>query len=527
LRPFDASGAFRLAADAHEVRGRAVKGAGATLFSGGISLCLQVVSTVVLARLLTPADFGLVTMVTTFSLLLVNFGGNGFTEAVLQRETVDDLLVSNLFWINVGAGAVFTIAFAGAGSLMARFYGNPLVAQVALGISLSIIVSSTSVLHLALLRRAMCFTAVSANDLIATAVSIGVSIVLAWLGWRYWALVIGVVARPLSQSMGAWYLCRWIPSQPRRVAGTMSMVKFAMHIYGRFSVNYFARNTDNLLVGWRFNAISLGFYKKAYDLFALSGGQLVAPLSNVAVASLSRFAPGSSQYRRYLLSALSLMAFVGMGLGADLTLIGKDVIRFLLGPGWEPAGAIFTYFGPGIGVMLIYATHGWIHLSIGRPDRWFRWGILELVVTALLFLIALPWGPVGMAVAWTVSFWILTLPAFWYAGKPIDLGVGPVISSTWKYLLASLISGAASAAIVPALTVLPEAGSAAGALIRIVVVSTLFATLYLLAVIVLHGGIAPVSRLLKLIREMAPGGKPPRSFATGIPAGDQGQTIPA
>lgn len=527
MRPFDASGAFRPAADAQQVRERAVKGAGATLFSGGMSLCFQVVSTVVLARLLTPADFGLVTMVTTFSLLLVNFGGNGFTEAVLQRETVDHLLVSNLFWINVGVGAVFTVAFAAAGSLMARFYGNPLVAQVALGISLSIIVTSTSVLHLALLRRAMLFTAVSANDLVASAVSIGVSILLACLGWRYWALVIGAIARPISQSVGAWYLCRWIPGRPRRVVGTASMVKFAVHIYGRFSINYFARNTDNLLVGWRFNAVSLGFYKKAYDLFALSGSQLVAPLSNVAVAALSRFAPGSSQYRRYLLNALSLMAFVGMGVGADLTLIGKDVIRFLLGPGWENAGSIFTYFGPGIGIMLIYATHGWIHLSIGRPDRWFRWGILELAVTALLFLIALPWGPVGIAVAWTVSFWILTLPAFWYAGKPIDLGIGPVVSSTWRYLLASLISGCASGVIVPALTFLPEATSSAGAFTRIVVISALFLALYLMAVVVLHGGIAPVSRVLRLIREMAPGGQPPRSSETCVPGADDRQTSPA
>jgi PST family polysaccharide transporter len=527
LRPFDPSGVFRPTTDAQEVRGHAIKGAGATLFSGGVSLCFQVVSTVVLARLLTPRDFGLVTMVTTFSLLLVNFGGNGFTEAVLQRESIDHFLVSNLFWINLGVGALFTVAFASAGSLMARFYGNPLVAQVALGISLTILVTSTSVLHLALLRRAMRFTAVSANDLAASAVSIGVSIFLAWLGWRYWALVVGAIARPISQSVGAWYLCRWIPGRPRRIAGTASMVKFAVHIYGRFSVNYFARNTDNLLVGWRFNAVSLGFYKKAYDLFALSGSQLVAPLSNVAVSALSRFAPGSSQYRRYLLSALSLMAFVGMGLGADLTLIGKDVIRFLLGPGWEPAGAIFTYFGPGIGIMLIYATHGWIHLSIGRPDRWFRWGILEFAVTAFLFFMGLPWGPVGIAVAWTVSFWILTLPAFWYAGKPINLGVGLVIASTWKYLLASLISGCASAAIIPALPLSPEAANSTGALTRMVAISALFSTLYLLAVIVLHGGIAPISRALRLAREMAPGGKPPRSFETGIPAGDHGQTIPA
>src|ERR1035437_893472 len=111
-----------------------------------------------------------------------------------------------------------------------------------------------------------------------------------------------------------------------------------MYTYGLFSINYFARNTDNLLVGWRFGAPALGFYKKAYDLFALSATQLVASTTVVAVSALSRVKDDRAQYRRYLLGALTVMAFLGMGLAGDLTLVGKDLIRVLLGPRWEPAG---------------------------------------------------------------------------------------------------------------------------------------------------------------------------------------------
>src|SRR5207247_6217114 len=109
----------------------------------------------------TPSDFGLVTMVTTFSLLLTNLGGNGFNEAVLQRHEIDCFLASNLFWINVGTGLLFTIGFGAAGSLMARFYGNPHVAQIALCISPTIFLNSTSALHLSLLTRAILFALVS------------------------------------------------------------------------------------------------------------------------------------------------------------------------------------------------------------------------------------------------------------------------------------------------------------------------------------------------------------------------------
>jgi PST family polysaccharide transporter len=281
------------------------------------------------------------------------------------------------------------------------------------------------------------------------------------------------------------------------------MVKFAMYTYGRFSVNYFARNADNVLVGWRFGAPALGFYKKAYDLFSLSAAQLVASTSVVAVSALSRVRSNDAQYRRYLLGAIAVMAFLGMGIAGDLTLTGKDVIRVLLGPRWGEAGEIFTFFAPGIGIMLVYGTHGWIHLSIGRADRWFRWGIVEWIVTILLFLIALPWGPQGIAVAWCVSFWILTVPAMWYAGKPIGLGVAPILDVVWRYIVASLIAGLACNAVFPRFVSLAATGTI-GAAERVVVISISFVSLYLGAIIVLYRGLSPLNRLAGLLREMAP-----------------------
>lgn len=162
FRPFDTGGAFQIATDVAGVRRRAVRGAGATMLSQAGGLAVQIIATAYLARLLVPADFGLVTMVTTFSLLLANFGTNGFTEAVLNCDELDSSLASNLFWINLGAGLLLTIGFAAAGSLLARFYGEPRVAQVAVVVSLTILITSASVLHLALLMRAMRFSQVSA-----------------------------------------------------------------------------------------------------------------------------------------------------------------------------------------------------------------------------------------------------------------------------------------------------------------------------------------------------------------------------
>ncbi len=502
MKPFDANGAFHPHMPEGEVLRLAIRGAGATVLSGGLGLAIQVIGTITLARLLTPADFGVVAMVTTFSLLLLNFGLNGFTEAVIQREEINHFLASNIFWISLGAGVILSLGFAATGSLLARFYHDPVVARVTIGIAGTIFISSTSVQHLALLKRAMRFSATSANEVFSRAVSVALSVFFAWWGWGYWALVIGFVAQPLFQSVGAWWLCRWIPGLPRRVDGTAELVRFAISVYGRFVVNYSARNTDNLLVGWQFGANALGFYKKAYDLFALSAGQLTAPLTNVAVSVLSRFDPRSLKYRQHFLSALSVLAFVGMGLSADFCLIGKDLIRLVLGPGWEPAGQIFTYFAPGIGIMLIYHMNGWIHLSIGKPVRWLRWGLVEVAVTFLLFILGLFWGPRGVAVAWTGSFWLLTIPALWYAGRPIQFDIAPMISAVWRYILGSLLAGSITFGIIREFPSLPS--GPVWVAVGIVTSSLVFVTLYVGAVALLHRGWAPFQQCVRVLHEMSP-----------------------
>ena len=501
MRPFDDRGVFQPGSDEGALRVLAVRAAGITALSQGQKIVTQMIGTIVLARLLTPADFGLLAMVTTFSLLLMNFGLNGFTEAVVQRDTIDHALASNLFWINTAISLALAILFGAGGPLLARLYADPRLTGVALAMALTIVLTGLSVVHLALLKRAMRFGAVSFNDITAQAIAVIVSIVLAWRGWGYWALVAGAVVLPLATSAGAWVLCSWVPGRPRRQEGTAASARFALTTYARFAMNYSTRNLDNLLVGWFFGPQSLGFYKKAYDLFLLPVSQLSTPLYAVAVPTLSRLIDDPDRYRRYVLRILSTVAFVSMGLGGAMTLIGRDVILLLLGPAWEPAGKIFMFFGPGIGVMLIYITHGWIHLSLGRADRWFRWGIAELIATALLFGLGLRWGPVGIAGAWVVSFWVLTIPALYYASEPAQLGVAALVGAVWKYAIASALAGCASAAFiwrVPVFAVGSEPIPTAG---RIAEISALFGALYLAAVILLHGGTVPLHEIADLVRD--------------------------
>lgn len=487
-----------------------MRNAGITIFAQSCVFALQLVGAIILARILTPADFGLVTMVTTFSLLLASFGLAGLTEAVLQTENINHFLVSNLFWINIGGGLVLSVAFGAAGSLLARFYGNPLITKVAIGFSLAIFFSVASVVHLSLVKRAMRFAAVSVNEIVGRVAYVATAICCACLGWKYWALVAGAIVQPIVICAGAWILCPWLPGLPRRVPGTGKMVRYAINVYGRFSLNYGTGNTDNLLVGWRFGAQALGAYKKAFDLFVLPAGQLLAPIIAVVVTTLSRMNRDMDQYKRYFLKGLCIVAFVGMAAGADLTLIGPDLVRLLLGPKWEESGRIFRYFAPGIGIMLIYQTQSWIHLSIGTAGRWLRWTLIEITVTVTLFLLALRWGPIGIAGAWTGSFCLMTIPAFRYAGQPIGLSLASVLGAIWRYIFAALIAALACALLVASTPWLPlvTASGLAGALARIVENSVLFVVLYIAAVVALYGSLDPLHEVARLLPDLVPGIRP-------------------
>ena len=139
-----------------------------------------------------------------------------------------------------------------------------------------------------------------------------------------------------------------------------------------------------------------------------------------------------------------------------------------------------------------------------RPDRWFRWGLIEFLCTVALFVMALPWGPAGIALAWTISYLILLLPAFWYAGNPIDLRLASVVGAIWKPFFASAVAGASTVVALHFLPAVVGFSGALGAFVKLVGDSLLFFALYIIAIISLYGGMGPISQTFNLVREVMP-----------------------
>lgn len=486
------------------LKGKAMRSAGVTIFANILSFFIHIFSTVILARLLTPNDYGLITMVTTFSLLLQNFGGNGFTEAIIQRQDLNHKTMSTLFWTNAAIMAGLSILFMLMAPLLVWFYKEPLLFAITIAVAISILFGGMATMHMAILLRNMEFYKTSIISILAIILSITTAIIMAWYGLGYWALIANTLMLPLVTSVCAWVTCRWRPGKPGPAKDIQPMIKFAIHTYGNFALNYFTRNVDKMLTGWKYGAESLGHYKKAYDLFTLPANQLLSPISNVALATLSRLTNEPEKYRRYYLGAITIIAFIGMPISAILTLTGYDIILLVLGPQWTKAGEIFCYFGTSIGIMLITFTQGWLHLSLGKPERWIRWSIFQTLVTTSFFIVGLRFGIGGIAIAYSLAFYILFLPCLWYAGKPIQLSVFSVISAIWRYFSAALIAGLLSYAILYIFDSVHLTFINLNVFFRIISASILCALLYLIMIILLFQSLNPIKNFITTAREMLP-----------------------
>lgn len=218
-------------------------------------------------------------------------------------------------------------------------------------------------------------------------------------------------------------------------------LKYAIQVYSNFSLGFLTKNVDKVLLGKFHGAEILGNYDRSYHLFSMPANQILTPLNNVALATLSRIKNDKEKFTAYFTKAVSMVAFPSALLSLVLTLCARDIVFILLGQNWEGAGPVVMAFGPGIASTIVYGTHSWLHLSLGTPNRWFKWNLLATTLTLIGFIIAAPFGAKAMAMAYSIRGYALLVPALWYAGRPIQLSLGTTIRPIWAYFTSAASVG--------------------------------------------------------------------------------------
>ncbi|HYM02047.1 MAG TPA: lipopolysaccharide biosynthesis protein [Stellaceae bacterium] len=420
---------------------RSVRGGAITFGAQAFKLVLQVATIAILARLLPPAVFGLIAMVTALSMVLDLVKELGLSAATIRKSDITQPEVSALFWVNVMAGAAIAAALFLAAPLVAAFYRQPELIGITRWLSLGFLLSGLTVQHWALLRRQMRFTAAVVIDIGSEIAGFVVAIVLARAGAGYWALVAQRLTVPLFVLIGAWSLCGWRPDAPRLAVGISEHLRFGASVTGVNIAAAISRTMDQVLIGWLWGANALGFYERAAKLLLTPAINLSVPLYAVAMPGLSRIESDEPRYRRAFCGILEKLAMAVIPGALFIAVTADWVVRIVLGPQWQSAAQLVACFALAAACQPLMQTVGLLYLTQNRPREMVRAAAIDTALCLCAVLGALPYGVKAVAVALAVVGLALRAPiSFWLSTRQGAVTFADVVAAILPSGFASLVT---------------------------------------------------------------------------------------
>jgi PST family polysaccharide transporter len=428
--------------DIADLKRKSVRGGTVTMVSQAISIAIQLTSTVILARLLSPDDYGIIAMVMAITAFAGVFRDLGLSSAAVQKKDLTRAQQSNLFWLNVAMGAVLTAIVAVASPLVAWFYGQPELTLVTVALSFTFLIGSLGTQHGARLVREMQFGRMAVATIAGSIAGLITSVTLALQSFAYWALVWGVLSGAVTTTVLLFILSPFRPALFSRNAGIREMVGFGANVTAFDLVNYFHRNLDNVLIGKFWGADALGLYSRAYQLLMFPITAIRGPINAVAFPAMSRLQRQPEDYRHYYRKITHLLALVSMPLTAFLFVSAGPVIELLLGKNWAGVSPIFAILALSGFIQPVAGLRGVVLLSCGHGKRMLAWGIINAVCVCGGFLIGVRWGVFGVATSYAIVNYLLLYPSLLLVFKNTPLHVSDFFQPIIPPVIAALSSSA-------------------------------------------------------------------------------------
>ncbi len=424
------------------IGGRTARGGFVTMVTHGLKFAVSIVATAILARLLTPQDYGLIGMVAVATQFVAMFKDMGLSLATIQRSEINYDQISTLFWVNltISVGIMLLMMLAAPG--VAWFFGEPKLKMITVITAVGFLIGGLAVQHEALLRRQMRFFVLSAIAFTSMTLGYVAGIALAAYGIRYWALVGSQLVLLAANTAGVWLACRWRPGRPKRGSGVKAMLSFGGDVTGYSMINYFSRNVDNLLIGRFAGAPTLGLYNKASQLLGLPTDQINEPLFSVAIPALSRLSGSPERYRQAYLRMMEKVIMLTMPVVALMIVAADWLVHLVLGPQWNQAAPILIFMSIAGLFAPVMNTGGWLLVTQGRTRHMLYWSAINAPLALVPIVIGLHyWGAVGVAASYSVVRLLVANPLqFWFIGR-----TGPVRTADFYRLLAPFLCAVGTA----------------------------------------------------------------------------------
>lgn len=408
---------------------KSIRGGISTVLSQSVLLVIYASGVMILARLLTPRDYGIFGMAAGAVGFFALVKDAGLSAVTIQKETVSREQVSNLFWLNSILGTLMGGLVLLSSPLIAAFFNRPEIAKIAALMSVSFVISGLMVQHEALLRRHMRFDSLALVQILSQLVGQGVTVALALMGWHYWALVVGSICALLVSALATFWFCPWLPGFMSRGSGVRKMLKFGRDIVGFNFTSYFSKTADKMMIGKFIGADGLGLYSTAYTLFMMPITRIHAPMVQVAMPVLSSLQSQPKRYFNYYRRLVDIMMSVIAPVSLYCAVEAEFVIAVLLGPQWAAAVPIFRVLVVCSILQTVVGAAGLVQLSRGNSRRYFYWGGVNAVVLFLSVLAGLPFGIKGVAASYTLANILLFFPTLIYCLRGSPVGVSGVLGA--------------------------------------------------------------------------------------------------
>jgi PST family polysaccharide transporter len=420
-----------------ELKRKSVRGGFVVVAAQGAKVLLQTGTLILLARLLSPDDFGLMGMVATLTGFLSLFRDAGLSAATVQRREVTHEQISTLFWINLAFGAGLAASTMLLAPAVVRFYGEPRLYWITMVAGTVFLFSGLTAQHGALITREMRFATQARIDLTALAVSSAVGVIMAFLGWRYWSLVwMGLVSSVVTAA-GVLLAVPWAPGPPRRGAGVRSILRFGGLATCNSILVYLAWNSQNILLGRVWGTHALGLYGRAFQLATLPVEQFASALSGVAISGLSAMQDDADRLSRSFLRGYSLLLSATIPIAIACPLFADEIIHVLLGPKWVEVAPIFRLLAPTSLVFALANPLSWLVIATGRVGRAVGITAATTPVVIVGILLGLSHGPTGVAMGYSVAMVLILFPITAWAKH----GTGITWSDLWNVTRRPLLAG--------------------------------------------------------------------------------------
>lgn len=384
--------------------------------SMGVMTAVQFVTLAVLARLLSPSDFGLMGMIMVVVGFAQAFADMGLSNAIIQRRDVPESHLSSFFWINCLTGIVLFICILLIRPLVVIYFKQPDLSNYLIFAAFIFLITPVGQIFTTLLRKELRFKTLSKIEITGSAVYSAFAIGLALAKFGVLSLIFGQLIQSLFTVIILFFVFRksWLPRLHFSIKEIKSYLSFGAFQLGERTVNYFSANIDYIIIGRFLGPSALGFYTLAYHLMIFPLSKVNPIITKVAFPVFSKIQNDNDRLRRGYCKAINYISMLSFPMLAGMLVVAPEFVRLVYGAKWEPSITVLQIFCL-VGVFKSLGNPvGSILLAKGRADIGFYWNMFAVIVVSVAVIVGVKWGINGVAVA------ILILqPSLFFIIQPI------------------------------------------------------------------------------------------------------------